>query len=95
MTAHHGHNLTGAEARRVNNDFGGDLALVRGHQPFAVGLLRQGGHAGVAANRAAQQPRLACQSLRQLRGINIAVQRIPQRALQIVGFDQRVAVFQV
>ena len=95
MPSHHGHHLTGTEARGVHNDFGGDFALVRGHQPFAIGLLRQGGDAGVAADRATQQPRFACQSLGQLRGIDIAVQRIPQSALQIVGFDQRVAVFQV
>ena len=95
MPPHHGHHLTGTEARGIHNDFGGDLALVRGHQPFAIGLLRQGGYPGVAADRATQQPRFPRQGLGQLRGINVAIQRIPQRALQVVGFDQRVAVFQV
>ena len=95
MPPHHGHDLTGSEACGVHNDFGGDFALVRGHQPFAIGLLRQSRHAGVAANRAAQQPRFPRQGLCQLRGVNIAIQRIPQRALQVVGFDQRVAVFEV
>ena len=95
MPPHHGHDLTGAKARGVHNDFGGDFALVRGHQPLAIGLLRQSRHARVAANRATQQPRFPRQGLGQLRGVNIAIQRIPQRALQIVGFDQRVAVFEV
>ena len=93
MPAHHGHYLARAVACGVNHDFGGDLALVGGHPPFAVGLLRQGGDAGVAADGGAQQARLTRQCLGELRGVNIAVQRIPQRTLQVVGFDQRIAVF--
>ena len=57
--------------------------------------MRQRRDAGVAADGAAQKPRFARQGLRELRGVDIAIERVPQRALQVVGFNQRVAVFQV
>ena len=95
MAPHHGHHFTGAKACGVDDDLGRDFTFVSGDQPFAIGLLRQRGHAGMAANGAAQKPRFAGQGLCQLRGVDIAIERVPQRALQVVGFNERVAVFQV
>ena len=95
MAPDHGHHFSGAKACGIDDDLGGDFAFVCGDQPFAIGLLRQRSDAGVAAYGAAQKPCFARQGLRQLRGVDIAIERVPQRALQVVGFNQRVAVFEV
>ena len=94
MPPHHGHHFASAETCRIDNDLCSNLAFVGGYYPLAVGLLFQAGYAGVAANGGAQQAGLSGQGLGELGRVNVAIEWVPQRALDVVGFNQGIAIFE-
>ena len=92
------HHLAGAIAGGVDHDLAVDGVLVA---PSAVrevtvhewfGMLHQADDALEAADARAHRPRRACQRLRDLRRVDVAVEWIPQRADQVVGPHQRVTL---
>ena len=66
-----------------------DLALVSGHHPLAIALLRDRGDGGVAIDRGAALARALGQCLRQVSGLDIAIIRMLDRAQNAVRLGQR------
>ena len=86
--------LAGTVARGVDDDLGLDLALRRAEAP-AVAVARHGGDRAAAQDRGAQRPRAAGEGLGRLRGVDVAVARIPQAAQQAGGLQRRIAPLQL
>jgi hypothetical protein len=86
----HGHDLAGPIAGGVDHDLAGDVALVGDHAPFARGRALQPGHLGEALDAAAEITRALGEGLGQLARIDVAVERIPQRADEIMRLQKRI-----
>ena len=78
----------------VDHLFTGDIALGGMHNP-AVFCLGHAGRRGKAQNLRAQLPGTFGQGLRQLCGINVTIIGVKQSPRQIMGFQKRIAGFQV
>ena len=87
----HRGDLAAAVARRVDDVFGLDHAAGGLEPPAAVGQLPDAEHAGVPVNRGATLARPLGERLRQLRRIDVAVARIPQRGTDAVELEKRMA----
>ena len=105
LVAHHHHrhrapaigfeplaNALGVIARGIDHIFTADIAFVGLDDPFAV-LARHPSCGRKAQYFCPQITRTLGQCLGQLRRINIAIIGIIKRALQIMGFNERIAVF--
>ena len=67
----------------------GDIALIGGHQPFAIGLLRDRRDGGIAINGSAALARTLGQRLRQISGLDIAVVGVLDGANHAVHIGER------
>ncbi|NBY12732.1 MAG: hypothetical protein EBQ75_07565 [Actinobacteria bacterium] len=88
------HHFTSSITGRVEHDLAFDLGLVGRHRPLVVGVLLECGDALVASHARAH---LACgcgHRRSDLRWVDVAVERIPQCADEIVRFEERIAVLQ-
>ena len=96
VAAEERHDLAGAVAGGVDHDLalGAGLGVrgARGDDPSAVGALLETDHALGAADARAHRAGAARHRLRHLRGVDVAIERVPQRALEVVGAQQRVAL---
>ena len=95
MPPDHGHDLAGAVAGGIDHHLRHHLAFVGGNQPLAIGLLRQSGDPGMPAYPGAKFTRGPRQRLGQLRRVDVAVQRVPQRTQQVMGLDEGVSLLQI
>ncbi len=91
----HGHDLTGAITGGVDHIFAGDIALVGLHQPFARLGAFQPGDAGEAGDLRAHVAGALGIGLGELAGIDVAVERIPQAALEIMQLDEGIALLDI
>ena len=89
MHAHHRADLVAAIAACVHDDLGADVALFGVHGPTVVLMLSEPRHRRMAIDLRPGIPRASRQCLTQLRRVNIAIQRVPEAANQIVRRDQR------
>ena len=90
--ADHGRHFTTAVAAGVDDLLGRDDALVRLDTPLARRCARDGSNARIAMNCATAVASTLGQSLRQLRGVNIAVIRVVQAAQNVVSLEERMAL---
>ena len=85
------HDLAGPVAGGVDHDLGADrLALVGADQPLAGAAAGEAGDPGEAVDPAAGlagEPRIG---LGQLRRVDVAVHRVPERTLEVVRLQERV-----
>ena len=100
VTAEQLHHLAGAVAGGVDDDLAVDGVLLAvlgaaGHRPVMVGVLLQADHAFVAADAPAHVAGAGGQGLGDLRGVDVAVERVPQRTHQVVRLDERVDLLQL
>ena len=87
----HRHDLACSVPGRVHDNIRDNVfAVVRRDAPAPVGQLREGRHAGKSADRRAEIASALRQSLGQLRRVDIAVVRVPKRALKVIESDERV-----
>ncbi len=77
----------GVVSRRVDHIFAADIALFGMDDPFSI-LAADSGRGGKAQDRRAQITRAFGKRLGQLRGIDIAIGRIIERAFEVVRFDE-------
>ena len=107
LVAHHRHrhgaatigpepftDLLGIISGSIDHLLAGNIAFVGMHDPARSRLCHARGR-GKAQYLRAPSPRPFGQSLRQLRGINIAIIGVVQSPRQIMGFQKRIAGFQV
>ena len=85
------HDLARPVAGGVDHDLGADrLALVGADQPLAGAAAGEAGDAGEALDPAAGLAGEARIGLGQLRRVDVAVERVPERALEVVRLQERV-----
>ena len=89
--AHHGGDFIAAVAAGIDDFLGSDIAILSVDQPGAVRFLGEPGHGIEALDFGPGFAGAAGQGLAELGWVNIAIQRVPQRAQEIIGGDQRVA----
>ena len=85
MHPHHTADLVHPVAAGVDHNIAVDIAVFGVDRPSVVFVLRQGGDRRIAVDLG---PGFACvisQSLTKLRGINVAIERIPKPAQQVLG----------
>ena len=100
MTAEERHHLAGAVAGGVDDvlavhDVLGAVGCARGDRPMAVRMLHEADDALETAHARAQRAGGAGEGLRDLRRVDVAVERIPQRGDQVVRLHQRVDLDQL
>ena len=81
--------LAGKIAGAGNDMLAGNVALIGGHQPFAIRLLADPGHHRVPVNRRPALPRPLGQRLGQIGRLDIAIVRMLDRPQHTVGVAQR------
>jgi hypothetical protein len=86
----HGHDLAGPIAGGIHDDLAGDVALVGFHAPFARGRALQPDHLGEALYATAEVAGALGEGLGQLARVDIAVERIPERADQLMRLQERI-----
>ena len=91
LHAHHRTDLVAAVAAGIDDLVRADVALRRVHDPAVVRLLREARHGRMAMHLGAGLAGTAGERLAQLCGVDVAVERIPQRTQHLVGVQQRVA----
>ena len=79
-------------ARGIHDIFGADIAFLGVDDPFAI-FAGDTGCGREAVDLCAEIAGALGEGLGQLRGVDIAVHRIEERAGQVMGFDERVAGF--
>ena len=89
LDTHHRPNLVAAISTCVDHDFTCDIALVGMDRPCAVFVLGQAGDGGMAVDLCTGKSGAPGKRLTQLRGVDMAIGRIPQTTKQIVRRDQR------
>ena len=94
MTADQRHHLSRAIPGGVQHDLALDLRLVRRHGPFVVGVLLERGDALVATHARAHLARCCSHRCGDLGRVDVAIERVPQCADEVVGLEERVAVLQ-
>ena len=91
VLAEHGGHLAAAIARRIDHVLALDRSFRGVDAPAAVGQLPQGSDASVPADAGAEIARALGERLRQLRGVDIAVLRVPQAGADSIELEERVA----
>ena len=91
LHAHHRGDFVDPVAAGVYHDLAVDVARLGVHGPAVVAALGQPGHRRLRAQLGAGAAGAACERVAQLRGVDVAVERIPQRADNALRRDQRVA----
>ena len=81
-------NILAVIARGVHHDLAADLTLFGFHDPF-IALPVNAGNGAAANDRRAAFPRAGGIGLGQLRGVDIAIQRIPKPAFQVMMLHLR------
>jgi hypothetical protein len=89
VEADHGTRLAGKVAGARDHVLAGDLALVGGDDPLAVGTLFDRGHGRVAIDFGTARAGTLGQRLGQVGGLDIAVIRMLDGAEDAIGFAQR------
>ena len=85
VTGDQAHHLAGAIARRIDDDLTVDDVFIairgaRGDGPRVVRVLHEADHSLESAHARAESAGGACHCVRDLRRIDVTVERIPQRA---------------
>jgi hypothetical protein len=81
----------GVVAGGVHHDLAADVALFGMDDPLAV-LAADAGGGAEAQDRGAQVARALGQRLGQLRGVDVAIGGVVERALQVMGLDEGILV---
>ena len=85
------HDLARPVAGGVDHDLGPDrLAFVGTDQPFARTATRQAGDAGEPVDAAAGLAGVTRIGLGQLRWVDIAIERVPEHAFEVVRLQERI-----